>query len=93
MVNTAKKNGIEWRELDLDDPNYSDVTGTKHTILGETNIWIKLNNIKEAQEIIALVCKEESNESLVDLDSLEEMGIIHKDFPPSIDRNMRENTG
>ena len=51
------------------------------SILGQTNIWIKLKNIKKVQEIEALVCKEKSDESLIDLDSLQDKGTIHKDFP------------
>ena len=51
------------------------------TILGQINTWIKFKHIKKVQEIDALVCKEESDESLIDLDFLQDMGIIHKDFP------------
>ena len=32
-----------------------------------------------------------SDESLIDLDSLQDMGIIHKDFPLSIDRKSWKN--
>ena len=88
-LSIAKRNGIKWRPLDPDEPNNSSVTGTKLTILGQINIWIKFNTLKKAQEIQSLVCKKESEESLVDLDSLQEMGIIHKDFPLPIDRNMK----
>ena len=49
------------------------------------------STLKKAQEILALVCQEESEESLVDLDSLQDIGIIHKDFPLPIDKNMRES--
>ena len=67
----TKINGIKWRPLDPDEPNFSGITGTKLTILGQTNIWVKFNTLKKAQEILALVCKEESEESLVDLDSIQ----------------------
>ena len=66
--------------MDPDEPNYSGVTGTQLTILGHTNIWIKFITMKKAQEISARVCQEQSEESLIDLDSLKDMGIIHKDF-------------
>ena len=66
-------------------------TGTKLTLLGQTNMWIKFKNIKKTKEIVALVCKEESDESLIDLDSLQVMGIIYKDFPLPIDRDLRES--
>ena len=38
-VNIATRNGIKWRTLDPDEPNYSGVTGTELTILGQTNIY------------------------------------------------------
>ena len=47
--------------------------------------------MRNTQEILALVCQEESEESLIDLDSLKDMGIIHKDFPLPIDGRMRED--
>ena len=37
------------------------------------------------------MCQEESEESLIDLDSLKDMGIIHKDFPLPIDATMKED--
>ena len=48
------------------------------TILGQINIWIKFKHIKKVQEIDALVCKEESDESLIDLDSLQDMEMLMK---------------
>ena len=47
--------------------------------------------MKKTQKISALVCQEESEESLIDLDSLKDMGIIHKDFPLPINARMRED--
>ena len=76
-LSIAKSNWIKWRPLDKDEPNNSSVTGTELTTLGQINIWIKFNTLKKAQEILALVCKEESKEYLVDLESLPKMVIIH----------------
>lgn len=56
-INIAKRNGIKWRPLDQDEPNYRGVLGTQLTILGQTNIWIKFSTLKKAQEISALVCQ------------------------------------
>ena len=69
------------------EPNYSSLTRNELTILGQTNIWIK-----KVQEIEALVCKEESDESPIDLDSLQDMGIIHNNFPLPMKKNLREST-
>ena len=43
-INFARKNGIQWRELNPDEPKYSGVTGTELTILGQAAI-------KEHQEL------------------------------------------
>ena len=61
-INIAnKRNGISWRTLDPDEPNYSGITGNQLSILGQTNIMVKFSTIKKAQEISALVCKEEAS--------------------------------
>ena len=46
--------------------------------------------MKKTKEISALVCQEQSEESLIDLDSLKDMGIINRDFPLPIDESMKE---
>ena len=74
-VNIAKKNGIKWRPNDQDEPNYSGITGIQLTILGQTNVIIKFSTIKKPREISALVRQEEGEESLIDLDSLKDMGM------------------
>ena len=38
LINIAKRNGIKLRPLNPDELNYSGVTGTELTILGQTNI-------------------------------------------------------
>ena len=47
------------------------MAGNDLTILGQTNIWIKFKHIKKVQEIEALVCKEESAEDSINLDSIQ----------------------
>ena len=83
--NIAKKNGIKWYELDPDEQNYSGITGNQLSILGQTTITIKFTTIKRTQVISALVCREEGEESLIDLDTLKEMGVVHEDFPLPMD--------
>ena len=54
---------------------------------------IKFTTIKREQEISALVCQEEGEKSLINIDSLKDMGmgIIHKEFPLPMDPSMRED--
>ena len=49
------------------------------------------SNIRKAQEIEALVCKDESNESLIDLDTLQDIEIIHKEFQIPLNKSLRED--
>ena len=44
-----------------------------------------------AQSIPVLVCREEGDECLVDLDTLKDMGVVHNDFPLPIDLAKRED--
>lgn len=76
---TTNKNGVKWGPVDPNETNHNGITGTQLTILGPTNTMIKFSSIKRAQKISTLVCQEEGEESLIDLDSLKNMGIIHKD--------------
>ena len=80
IVPVAKKNGIKWYELDADEPNYSGITRNQLSILGQTTITIIFTTIRKAQAISALVCREEGEESLIDLDTLKEMVVQSPDF-------------
>ena len=90
-VNIAKKNGIKWWELDADEPNYSGIIGNQLSILGQTTITIKFTTIRKAQSIPVLICREEGEESLIDLDTLKDMGVVHDNFPLPIDPTKRED--
>ena len=91
-VNIAKKNGIKLYELDADEPNYSGITGNQLSILGQTKIIIKFTTIRKAQSISALVCREEGEKSLINLDTLKEMGVIHDNFPEDPEKIRLVNT-
>ena len=78
-VNVAKKNGLKWWALDEDEPNYSGITGSQLNILGQATITVKFTTIKMAASIPVLICREEGEECIIDLDALKEMGVVHKD--------------
>ena len=84
-VNVAKKNGIKWWALDKDEPNYSGITGNQLNILGQGTITVKFTTIKKTASIPVLICREEGDECIIDLDALKEMGVVHKEFPLPID--------
>ena len=78
-------------ELDADEPNYSGITGNQLSILGQTTITIKFTTIRKAQSIPVLICREEGEESLIDLDTLKDMGVVPDNFPLPIDPTKRED--
>ena len=44
-----------------------------------------------AQSIPVLICREEGEECIVDLDALKDMGVVHKEFPLPFDPANRED--
>ena len=84
-VNVTKKNGMKWWALDVDEPNYSGITGNQLNILCQATITIKFTTIKMAASIPVLICRDEGEECIIDLDALKDMGVVHKEFPLPID--------
>ena len=77
----AVRNRVEWFPADEDEPSYEGVTGTGLTVIGQADFWVKFKSLREAKRVKALVCEEQGDEILVDLDSLIQWSIVHKDFP------------
>ena len=61
-INLARKNGIQWRELDHDEPEYSGVTGTEFTILGQADIKVAFTALKNTNHLRVLACKQQAEE-------------------------------
>ena len=76
LVNLAKRNGIKWAKMDPDEAKYSGVTGTEMDIIGQETIWVSVTTLKKAKELKVLVCKQQADKLLVDLDSSIEWNIV-----------------
>ena len=76
FVNLAKRNGIKWAKMDPDEAKYSGVTGTEMDIIGQETIWVSVTTLKKAKELKVLVCKQQADKLLVDLDSSIEWNIV-----------------
>ena len=59
-INIARKNGIRWRELDPDKPQYSGVTGTEMDIIGQAVIKVSFTTMKNPKQLMVLVCKQQA---------------------------------
>ena len=81
LVCPIKKNTMNGTELDLDKPKYSGVTGTDRDIIDQAVIKVSFTTLKNPKQLKVLVCKQQADELLVDLDSLIEWSIVPADFP------------
>ena len=82
----AASGGLEWRELDLDEPSYKSVTNEDLEIVGQTSAYIKLEKFKTPIRLDFLVCLDEGDEALLCLDTLKELSIVPWNFPTSMDK-------
>ena len=73
----AKRNGMKWVELDTDEPRCKGVTGDELSSIGQCTFFVKFDILKKAKKIRALVCSDEGNEILIDLQSLIDWTIMY----------------
>jgi hypothetical protein len=59
-------------------------------IVGQTEFWVKFDNLKHPKKIHALVAEEAGDEILIDMDLLIELSILPKNFPLPMDEEERE---
>ena len=72
------RNKLQIVPTDPDEPEYKGVTGMKLTVVGQTEMFIKFKTMKVLR---AIVCEDEANKILVDLETFVEWSIIPKCFP------------
>ena len=54
-INLTRKNGIKWREEDPDKLKYLGVTGTDLTILGQADIKVAFNTLKNTKHLRKMI--------------------------------------
>ena len=75
---------------DRDEPGCNSASGHDMKIVGQTDFWVKFDNLKHPKKIHALVAEEAGDEILIDLDLLVEWSILPKNFPLPMDEEERE---
>ena len=87
----AAMNGLQWYEVDKDEPSYKSVTSQSLEVIGQTQCFIKLEKVRNPVKLSFLVVMDDSDESLLSLDTLKDLSIVPKDFPNPMNPAMRDN--
>ena len=77
----AALNGLEWYPVDRDEPSYRSVTNQRLEVIGQTQCFIKLQKLRNPVKLSFLVVMDDSDESLLSLDTLKDLSIVPKAFP------------
>ena len=85
----AERNKLQVEPAVPDKPEYEGAMGLKFTVVGQIKMFIKFKIMKNTKVLRAIVCEEESNEILFDLDTFLEWNIIPKCFSLLIDPRER----
>ena len=85
----AEKIRLQWVPIDSDEPDYKGVAGMQLAVIGQTEMFIKFKTMRNTKVLRGIVCEEEGDEILVDLDTLIKWSIIPKSFPLPMDPKER----
>ena len=77
-------------KVDRDEPGCNSASVHDMKIVGQTEFWVKFDNLKHPKKIHALVAEEAGDEILIDLDLLVEWSILQKNFPMPMDEEEKE---
>jgi hypothetical protein len=77
----AARNKVKVEELDLDEPGVISASGHDMTIIGEATFYVKFNILKNPKKMRVLICEEEGDEILIDVQSLVDWSILPANFP------------
>ena len=89
-IEIASKHGLKVEKVDRDEPGCNSASGHDMKIMGQTEFWVKFDNLKHPKKIHALVAEEAGDEILIDLDLLVEWSILPNNFPMPMDEAERE---
>ena len=89
-IEIATKHELKVVDPDRDEPGCNSASGHDMKIVGQTDFWVKFDNLKHPKKIHALVAEEAGDEILIDLDLLVEWSILPKNFPLPMDEEERE---
>ena len=64
-IKMAALNGLEYSDLDPNEPNYRSVTNQKFEIVGQTHAFVRLEKVNRPVKLSFLVCKDDGSEVLL----------------------------
>ena len=88
-MSLAQRNTLEVVPTDRDEPEYEGVTGTKLSVVSQTEMFIRFKTMKSTYVLKAILCADKADEIQVDLEMLLDWGIIPKYFPLHINAHDR----
>ena len=80
----AARNNVEMFDVDQDEPGVISASGHDMSIIGQAIFWVKFDIMKNPKRMRVLICEEEGDEILIDVQSLVDWSIL-----PPISQNLR----
>ena len=85
----AVRNKVKIFEVDQDEPGVISASGHDMTIIGQAVFWIKFDIMRNPKRMRVLICEEEGDEILIDVQSLVDWSILPPNFPEPMDPKER----
>ena len=77
----AERNRVKCSPVDADEPDYEGVTGMQLTVIRQIEFFVQFKVMRYTKMLMTIVCEDEGDDMIVDLDSLIQWTIIHKCSP------------
>ena len=77
----AVKNKLSIFPPDEDEPDYAGASGTRLTVIGQSHMFVRFQEMKNTKEVKAIVVADEGDEVIIGLQTLIQWGIIPECFP------------
>ena len=90
-VRLAARNDLKWYPVDKDEPSYKSVTSQSLEVIGQTQCFVKLERVRNPVKLSFLVVMDDSDESLLSLDTLKDLSIVPRDFPNPMNPAIRDD--
>jgi hypothetical protein len=85
----ADRNKVTIFAVDPDEPGVVYASGHELTNIGQAVLWIKFEIIQNPKKIRVLICEEEGDEVLIDIQSMVDWSILPPNFPMPMDPKER----
>ena len=89
-IEIAEEHGLEIRDTDPDEPGCIGATGHDLEIVGQTEMYVKMETMKKVKRVHPLIARQAHDKILLDLNTLIEWSILPKNFPQPMNEKDRE---